>query len=294
MPLGLFHYQVLCDVLERIHYIYNESELAETILSKVAEALNTEAGSIFKIYPDGIIEPLAAYGATVESLKKFEFKTGKGVVGWVAQYGQPIKVENPLNDKRFMGMVDTSTGFKTRSILAAPIMAKGVPVGVIEFMNKKGGPFAVPDLELLSIVGREIGIAFENVKLIKSIETGKAFREAIVSSLAAGLLVMDMKRRVLALNPSGKRILGLKCECDEDNPPLMNEILASYPELVKMLDSLAASGPSPASRKELNLNLGGKPSVIGYSTVPLNKKDGDCIGAAVLFQDITSFVKKDK
>ncbi|HAF95512.1 MAG: hypothetical protein A2021_09080 [Elusimicrobia bacterium GWF2_52_66] len=292
MPLGLFHYQVLTDVLEKIHYIYDESELASTILSKVSEALNTEAGSIFKIHPDGNIEPLAAYGAPLESLKKIGFKTGKGVVGWVAQYGQPIKVENPLKDPRFMGTVDTHTGFKTRCILAAPIIAKGVPVGVIEFLNKKGGLFAIPDLELLSIVGREIGIAFENVKLIKNLETSRAFREAIVSSLSAGLLVLDLKGRILAMNPSARRILGLNCECDEDNPLHMSDVLSDHGSLLKVLEQVVTSCSVPVARKELSITLNGKSSVLGYSTVPLTRKDGQCLGAAALFQDITSFVKK--
>lgn len=292
MPLGLFHYQVLADVLEKIHYIYDEVELASTVLAKVSEALNTEAGSIFKIHPDGTIEPLAAFGATLDSLKKVQFKTGKGVVGWVAQYGQPIKVDNPLNDPRFMGAVDTSTGFKTRCILASPIMAKGVPVGIIEFLNKKGGPFGIPDLELVSMVGREIGIAFENVKLVKTLETSRAFREAIVSSLSAGLMVLDMKGGMLALNPSARRILGLNCECDEDNPVRMREVLAPYPDLVRALDPVVAACAVPLSRKELSLTLNGKASVLGYSTVPLTRKDGQCIGVAVLFQDITAFLKK--
>lgn len=292
MPLGLFHYQVLADVLEKIHYIYDESELASVVLSKVSEALNTEAGSIFKIHPDGVIEPLAAYGATLESLKKLPFKTGKGVVGWVAQYGQPIKVENPLNDPRFMGSVDTSTGFKTRCILAAPIMAKGAPVGIIEFLNKKGGPFAIPDLELVSMVGREIGIAFENVKLVRALEASKSFREAIVSCLSAGLLVVDVKGRLLEINPSAKRILGLKCDCDEEHPPRMEEALAAHPDFLSAVAPLASASCVPQARKEISLLLAGKPSVIGYSSVPLSRKNGECIGTAVLFQDITAFVRK--
>ncbi|HBB68287.1 MAG: hypothetical protein A2X28_05585 [Elusimicrobia bacterium GWA2_56_46] len=292
MPLGLFHYQILCDVLEKIHYIYDETELAETILLKVSEALDTEAGSIFKIHPDATIEPLSAYGAPLDSLKKIQFKTGKGVVGWVAQYGQPIKVDNPLSDPRFMGAVDGTTGFKTKSILAAPIMTRGVPVGVIEFMNKRGGTFAIPDLELISIVGREIGIAFENVKLIKNLAASRAFKDAIVSSLSAGLLVMDMKGRILALNPSAMRILNLKCECREDDPPAMRDVLSAYPDFLKVLELIAASCSTPAARKELNLTLNGKPSIIGYSAVPLSTPDGKCLGSAVLFQDITSFVKK--
>ena len=107
MPLGLFHYQILCDVLEKIHYIYDETELAETILLKVSEALDTEAGSIFKIHPDATIEPLSAYGAPLDSLKKIQFKTGKGVVGWVAQYGHGRRGRNHgIQDKIHSGGAD--------------------------------------------------------------------------------------------------------------------------------------------------------------------------------------------
>ena len=115
MGLGLFHYQLLSNILEKIHYIYDEEELAVTVLTQLSEALSAEGGTIFKILPDGRIWPLASYGAPIEALRKMEFKIGKGVVGWVAQYPQPLKVDNPLTDARFMGSIDNKTGFKTKT-----------------------------------------------------------------------------------------------------------------------------------------------------------------------------------
>lgn len=291
MTLGLFHFQVLYEVLEKIHYIYDEQELADTILTKVSEALNAEGGSIFKILPDETILPLASYGAPLETLKKMTFKTGKGVVGWVAQYAQPVKVDNPQQDTRFMGTVDSNTGFKTKSIVASPILTKGRPVGVIEFLNRKGGPFAIPDLELISMVGREIGIAFENVRLIQNLEKSRAFQESIVTSLSAGVLVTDMENRILTVNPSARRILGIKLETDEEKPPMAAEALRAFPELVKILEEIAGAGGAAVSRKEVAVVLNGRPSTIGYSAVPLKTKDGKCLGTALLFQDITAFIK---
>ncbi len=187
MKLGTFHFQLLYNVLENVHFMHDETELAQAILDKVSEALNAEAGSIFKLSTAGVISPLASFGVPLDSLKKMKFTVGKGVVGWVAQYVQPVKVDNPMKDTRFMGSIDQSTGFKTRSIIAAPIVAKGRPIGIIEFLNRKDGPFAIPDLELISMVGREIGIAFENAKLIRGMETTRSLQEAVLNSLSAGI-----------------------------------------------------------------------------------------------------------
>ncbi len=164
---------------------------------------------------------MAAYGTSLEVLKKMHFETGRGVVGWVAQYVQPVKVDNPKTDTRFHGSIDTATGFQSRSIIAAPILSKGKPIGIIEFLNRQGGPFAIPDLELISMIGREIGIASENVTLIKKLGEARAFQESIINSLSAGVLVLDRDDRLIEVNPTtAKRILGAGLIAPSDPPRL--------------------------------------------------------------------------
>ena len=48
MKLGTFHFQLLYNVLENVHFMHDETELAQAVLDKVSEALNAEAGSIFR------------------------------------------------------------------------------------------------------------------------------------------------------------------------------------------------------------------------------------------------------
>ena len=284
MPLGLFHYQLLAGVLEKIHFIYDEEELAGTILSGVASALNAEGGSVFKIMPDGSIYPLASYGAPIESLRKIPFLVGKGVVGWVAEYAQPVKVDDPMRDKRFMEASDSSTGFKTRSILAAPILGRGKPVGVIEFLNRKGGPFAAPDLELISMVGREIGIAFENVALFKKLEESRAFQESIVNSLSAGIIMVDLDFRLRRMNPIAQKLLWLKFEESEETFPAAREVLNAHPQLIQVLQELAAS-EKPNATKKLKLEVGKMSVELWYYGVPILSKGGERLGTALLLQD---------
>lgn len=288
MPLGLFHFQLLYNVLENIHFIHNEQELAQTIMDTVSKALNAEAGSIFKLNADQkTLTPLAAYGAPIDGLKKMKFMYGKGVVGWVAQFAQPVRVDKPSQDPRFMGTVDTSTGFKTTSILAAPILSKGQCVGVLEFINRRDGPFSAPDLELVSMVGREVGIAFENAQLFSTLQSGHAFEMAILDSIPAGVLVVDDQGRLVRMNPSARRILPVPF--DEEKPEPHEKILEAYPGLLHVIKDIM-DADSPVLRKELNRSVGARNILVGYSCVPIYNKAQKRIGSALLFEDITAFL----
>jgi GAF domain-containing protein len=282
MKLGLFHFQLLYNVLENIHFIYDENELAEVVLEKVAEALNASAGTIFRIESGGSIVPLASSGASLESLRRAEFRVGKGVAGWVARYVQPVKVDDPKKDARFSMAVDKETGFKTRSIVAAPILARGRAIGVIEFLNRRDGPFTVPDLELISMIGREVGIAFENAVLVRELRRSRAFLESMMDSLSAGLIVLDGEGRVIELNPRAQALLDLSWRAGD---PLLDakEVLAPHPEMRAVVRK-AVESAAALSRRELRTK-GGR--VLGWSGVPIRAKEGQRLGTAVLFQDIT-------
>jgi PAS domain S-box-containing protein len=290
MALGLFHFQLLHNVLERIHFVYNEDELAETVLEHVSQALYAEGGTIFQLQPAGVLFPLACYGAPIDRLRALPFAKGRGVVGWVVEHAQPVKVDFPSKDTRFVGSADAATGFKTRNIIAAPIMSHGETVGVIEFLNKREGAFTIPDLELVSMVGREVGIAFENARLVKRLRATQALLSAMTDSLSAGILMVDQHEHILRVNPSALKILGAQDTADQWVGRPVREKLGQLPDFLKAVSAVVtASGPIP--RAEVRITINSSPRVIGYSGSPV-KDANDRIGSVLLFQDITSFAKK--
>lgn len=290
MTLGLSHYQLLSDILERIHYIYDEEELSRVVLKELSNALNTEAGTIFRVSESQDLIPTASYGASLDLLKALGFSSGKGVAGWVAQYGQPVKVDNPQTDPRFMGAADAATGFKTRSILSAPVMAKGKVVGVLEFINKKEGGFTIPDLELLSMIGRELGIAFENVLLIRKLMESHSYLKSIVCGLSAGLLVLDHEQRVVVINPRACEILCVDPKLDLENRPAVAKVAENAPEFSKLMISLARNG-KPVQRGEFKTAFVPGEVTLGYSATPVTDKAGLPAGMTFLFQDITAYAR---
>ena len=288
MSRGRQKSQVVHDILESIHYIYDESELAETVLTAVSKGLNAEAGSIFKVRPDGSLYALASYGVSVQRLKRIQIKPGQGIAGWVAQYAQPAKSDDVAADPRFARSVDTVTGFKTRSVIAAPILTRGKPTGVIEFVNRRDGPFGAQDLEDISKVGREIGIAFENVRLVRTLEQTVAFQESLLKSLSAGVLVLDKDLRLLSMNPSAERILSIDYKAGAE-PPHVNKVIGPHGPMLTVLKDVSEAD-DPIIRREIRLVIHGQYTIIGYSGVPIYGKDGSRLGSALLFQDITPFV----
>ena len=281
MKLGFFHFQLLYGILENVHFIHDEYLLAGAVLSTMSEALNAEGGSIFKVLPNGSIVPLAAYGAPIEALKKTKFVSGQGVVGWVAHHGQAVKVDDSRKDPRFMSDVDVSTGFKTKSIIAAPILSRGNPIGIIEFLNRRDGPFANADLELIKMAGREIGIAFENAMLRQRIEHNTVFQEAVFNSISAGVLIVDPANKVLKMNPKAQEVLGVTFEesASGDHPPV-SIVLAKLPELAQAIE---APDSLEAMSRQLSIRVDGRDVMVSYTKVPVIGNDSACLGAALIF-----------
>ena len=93
-------------------------------------------------------------------------KRGKGVVGYVAQHNKLVNIPDAYKDKRFHSGVDQATGYRTRSILAAPVVDnRSKVIGVVEMINKdqlfNGGTFTKEDEKLTTAFATFAGIAFD-------------------------------------------------------------------------------------------------------------------------------------
>ncbi|MBN2406204.1 MAG: GAF domain-containing protein [Elusimicrobia bacterium] len=282
MVMGLFHFQIMYDVLHDLHFKHSEEELLDFVVSKLSEAFNSEGGTIFILKEGNRLYPAASHGAALEELRKNRFEVGKGVVGWVVEYMQPVKVENPANDPRFYKEIDLMTGFKTKSIIAAPITSKNKPLGVLEFLNRRDRPFVIQDLELISMLGREIGIALENIRLIRELELQQIFSRAVSKSLSAGLVTIDMEDNLVSINPRACSILEIEPGGDKN----FIKSLSKCPEFIKVLKKVKSSD-DPIMRSQVEIKIDGKDKVIGYSGMPVINNENARIGSAILFQDIT-------
>ncbi|MBC8421043.1 MAG: GAF domain-containing protein [Desulfobacterales bacterium] len=164
------------EMLVQLSSVINSSldivEVLNNAIRFVEELIDAEGSSIFEV--DDTTNELffrVLRGEAVHRAKEIRMKFGEGVVGWVAVSGEPVIISDTEKDARFSSKVDLITGLITKSIIALPIKNKGSLIGILELINKRGStPFNAEDLEVLTIVANQIGIAIANAKLYERLQ----------------------------------------------------------------------------------------------------------------------------
>ena len=143
-------------------------DVLERIMTASRQALDAETCSLLLTDQDtGDLVFSVAQGPVAIKLPKGRvLKRGEGIAGWVQVNAQPVLVPDAYADPRFNPEVDRQTGYRTRTIMCVPLVAKNRPIGVAQLMNKTGGgPFTEEDLELFTIIAAQASIAIDNARL---------------------------------------------------------------------------------------------------------------------------------
>ncbi|HEX8818743.1 MAG TPA: GAF domain-containing protein, partial [Archangium sp.] len=76
-----------------------------------------------------------AVGEGAEVLKGLQLAPGEGIAGTAFATGTARLVEDVSHDPAFASRFDDASTFRTRSIVAVPLIARGQVLGVIELVN---------------------------------------------------------------------------------------------------------------------------------------------------------------
>ncbi|MGO9451255.1 MAG: sigma 54-interacting transcriptional regulator [Candidatus Binataceae bacterium] len=149
------------------------------------------------------------------------FPANRGIAGTVLESGRAERVDDPANDPRFNSAVDRSTGVTTRSILAAPLIARGQPAGVIEAVNHRTGPFTDDDLSLLESLAEIIAIALANADLFAAAKKAeRALRRQVGALRVAN---RDFEREIVGTGPAMEQVFKLIASAASSPIPVLVE-----------------------------------------------------------------------
>ncbi len=146
--------QIVKGILEEIHQFFNPEYWSLLRLDKETQEL------YFVIFNGP---------AHLKDVKDIRLKLGEGIAGSVAQNRLPCFIRDTSREKNFCNKVDTKTGFKTKSIIAVPLICRGEAYGVIEIVNPvDGGSFTKDEFLILQTIADFSAIAFANAALYES------------------------------------------------------------------------------------------------------------------------------
>jgi two-component system sensor histidine kinase HydH len=164
------------DTILRFGSLINSSLNIEDVLDHAMkwaeEFMDAEASSVYELNKEkNEIFIRLARGEKREPIRGIRLKVGEGISGWVVKTGRPVVSQDVSKDKRFSDKYDKKTGFKTRSMICVPLIAKDEPIGALQVINKKSKkPFTQPDFKLLTGMAQQIAVAIENAKLYERLE----------------------------------------------------------------------------------------------------------------------------
>ncbi len=148
------------------------------IVEKATTLLKVERASLMLLDKSSrFLTIQAATGLSPAIIRKSRIKIGEGISGWVAQKGRPLLIQDLRKEKRFP--IQEKGGYSTHSLLSVPLKVRGKTIGVLNVNNKrKKAVFTRADLDLLSALADEAGIAVSNARLFEElVEANERLRE---------------------------------------------------------------------------------------------------------------------
>src|SRR5262245_47200568 len=140
-------------------------ELLDSIVRRIVDAVNGDRGTLYLVDPQAG-EVFSRAALRPAEIGHFRLKLGQGIAGSVAQTGQVINLPSATADQRWYREIDRRTGYRTRSVLAAPLLDQGGRViGVIQVLNSQRGGFSADDVEKLKLLASEAALAIESTSL---------------------------------------------------------------------------------------------------------------------------------
>ncbi len=164
------------------------AELITIVLDISTRGSGAERATLFLLDAErGELWSLVAQGL---GHKEIRLPSGRGLAGWVATTGEVVNLADAHEDPRFDRSFDELFGYRTRTLLVAPVKDRdGRIVGVLELLNKPEPGFTRDDVELIDGISVHAALALDNARLHRdSLERQRMDRElTLAHSIQRGL-----------------------------------------------------------------------------------------------------------
>ena len=188
----------LNDIAAVVSRSLDPQQILADALDKTLEVTGLEAGGIYLLQEDrtqpkeeGLLRIVTHRGLSTALVAAIDnLAVGEGFSGRVIQTGEPLVVGDLSSDPRLTRSLVTSSGFQFVAIV--PVVSRAAVLGTLFVMARRQADFTQQDVELLSSVGVQIGVAIENARLFAA-EQRRAEQFRLINQAGRELtLILDV------------------------------------------------------------------------------------------------------
>jgi len=171
------------------------NEILDDALDKTLQVMGIEAGGVYLLdeEDDGVLTIAAQRGFSPGFVEEIDrLRVGEGFSGHVVQSGQPLVVRDASTDPRLTRMVVREE--KLRSLASVPLISKGKVLGTLFAITRGYREFTDQDVQLLTSIGHQIGVAVENAGLYEDTKSRLAQLSALQETTRAVASTLELDR----------------------------------------------------------------------------------------------------
>jgi len=185
---------------------------------------------------------------------------------------------------RASGSLDTTNlDPKIRALVALPLRSDTSFHGVLWVAYNQERMFEESDLTFLSTLAGQAAVATSNARLFTEADQGKRKLEAVLSSTADGMIVVDKDSNIILVNPAAEKYLEIRAE--QAASKKASQVIDN-PELANLMTNLQ----EPISSLEIPYRNG---KTLLANTSPIMGHDGGISGRVAVLRDITALKELD-
>jgi PAS domain S-box-containing protein len=167
-------------------------------MDKAMAVMQAEGGGIYLLEPDGAMLTLRVYrGISEEYIRAVQhLKVGEGLSGRVVAERKPIALDVADYSLPRLSPILVQEGMQ--SLVSAPLIFKGTALGALNLGAKRPRAFRQEEIELLTAICQQIGVAVENARLYEQVKVQRVEEQATLLRLSQDFLAIADIQEVMA------------------------------------------------------------------------------------------------
>ena len=160
----VYELQTVQSIVQKLTPLHEIVDIAALIDRELRLLIDYHACRIMVLDDTQHLVPIAYAGATHPGLR---LKLGEGISGWIALHGEPVLIDNTLDDPRSSQIAGTP--LREESMVGAPLAYRDRVQGVITLSKLGRKQFDENSIRLLEIIAAQAAIAFDRARLYEQL-----------------------------------------------------------------------------------------------------------------------------